>query len=74
MKHVCVNASTCACTFATTRSALFPTLTTAMPAPISIMEFPSTSTMIPPPARSTITGIAIPRADETASARRVRIA
>ena len=37
---------------------------------MSIMEFPSTSTMTPPPARSTKTGIAIPSEAETALARR----
>jgi len=62
-----VKASTCSFTFFTTRSAEFPTLTTAIPAPISMMEFPSISTITPPPAFSTTTGMAIPRAAETAS-------
>ena len=74
MKQVCVNAFTCSITFFTTRSAELPTLTTAIPAPRSIIEFPSISTITPPPALSTTTGIAIPREEETASARRLIIA
>ena len=61
-------------TFFTTRGAELPTFTTAIPAPKSIMEFPSISTMIPPPAFSTTTGIAIPNDDETASDLRLIIA
>jgi hypothetical protein len=37
-----------------------PTLTTAMPEPRSISELPSTSTITPPPARSTKTGSVVP--------------
>ena len=36
-----------------------------------MMEFPSTSTITPPPAFSTTTGIAMPSAADTASERRL---
>ena len=53
MKQVWVNRSTCARTASTTRGAELPTLVTAMPAAKSIHSRPSTSAMVPPPARST---------------------
>jgi hypothetical protein len=70
MKQVCVNAATCSCTAWTTAGAALPTLTTAMPEPRSISELPSTSTITPPPARSTKTGTVPPTAEETAAVRR----
>jgi hypothetical protein len=51
MKQLCVNAATCSVTAETTAGAQLPTLTTAMPEPKSISEFPSTSITTPPPAR-----------------------
>ena len=50
MKQVWVNWLTCSVTRSTTRSALLPTVVTAMPELKSMSEFPSTSTMTPPPA------------------------
>src|SRR4051812_21932322 len=70
MKQVCVKASTCSCTAATTRGAALPTLTTAMPDPRSISELPSTSTSTPPPARSTNTGSVVLTPADTVAARR----
>src|SRR6478735_4541231 len=70
MKHVCVNAATCSCTRATTASAALPTLTTAMPAPRSMSELPSTSTSTPPPAFSMNTGSVVPSPEDTAALRR----
>src|SRR3954449_2527522 len=70
MKQVWVKASTCSCTAATTRGAALPTLTTAMPAPRSMSELPSTSTSTPPPARSTNTGRVLPTPADTVAARR----
>ena len=60
MKQVCVNASTWAWTASTTRGALLPTVVTAMPDPRSIRQLPSTSTTMPPPARTPNTGIVVP--------------
>src|SRR5687768_4982557 len=70
MKHVWVNRPTCSRTRVTTASAALPTLTTAMPAPRSISELPSTSTITPPPARSTKTGSVVPTPRATAAPRR----
>src|SRR3954465_5291311 len=70
MKQVWVKASTCSRTAATTRGEELPTLTTAMPAPRSIKEFPSTSTSTPPPARSMNTGSVVLTPADTAAARR----
>src|ERR671928_64882 len=70
MKQVWVNAATCSCTAATTRGAALPTLTTAIPAPRSISELPSTSTSTPPPARSMNTGRVVPTPDDTVAERR----
>src|SRR3954468_6233826 len=70
MKHVWVKAATCSCTAATTRGAALPTLTTAIPAPRSMRELPSTSTTTPPPARSTKTGRVVPTPADTVAARR----
>ena len=53
MKHVCVKSATWRCTASTTRGAALPTETTAMPEPKSMSWLPSTSTTMPPPARST---------------------
>ena len=52
VKQVWVKASTCSWTAATTSGAELPTDVTAMPAPRSMNWFPSTSTRIPPAARS----------------------
>src|ERR1700688_4976119 len=54
-KQVWVKRSTCSVTAATTRGALLPRLVTEMPDARSIRRFPSTSSMIPPPARATNT-------------------
>src|SRR3954470_19800808 len=67
MKQVWVKSATCSCTRDTTRGAAFPTDTTAIPEPKSISWLPSTSTMIPPPARSTYTGNVVPTPDDTAA-------
>ena len=48
-----MNASTWACTPATTAGAELPTEVTAMPEPKSISWLPSTSTTMPPPAAAT---------------------
>src|SRR4051794_29961051 len=69
MKQVCVKASTCSRTAATTLGAALPTLTTAMPAPRSISELPSTSTSTPPPARSMNTGSVVLTPADTVAAR-----
>ena len=53
MKQVWVKSATCCCTAATTRGAELPIVVTAMPDPKSISWLPSTSTTMPPPARST---------------------
>jgi hypothetical protein len=53
MKQVWENRPTWACTASTTRGAAWPTLTTAMPAPRSISELPSTSTTMAPEASAT---------------------
>ena len=53
MKQVWVKSATCSCTASTTRGAALPTEVTAMPEPKSISWLPSTSTTMPPPARST---------------------
>ncbi len=74
MKQVWVKAATCSCTRRTTASAELPTLTTAMPAPRSISELPSTSTSTPPPARSMKTGSVVPRPADTAALRRAKSA
>src|SRR3954469_4048060 len=70
MKQVWVNAATCSVTASTTAGAALPTFTTAMPEPRSMSELPSTSTIKPPPARSTNSGTVVPTADETAAVRR----
>src|SRR3954471_19754247 len=70
MKQVWVNAATCSRTAVTTRGAALPTLTTAIPAPRSMKELPSTSTITPPPARSTNTGSVVPTPADTVAARR----
>src|SRR3954452_10967380 len=67
MKRVWVKSATCSCTRDTTRGAAFPTDTTAIPEPKSISWLPSTSTMIPPPARSTYTGNVVPTPEDTAA-------
>ena len=54
----------------TTPGALLPTFTTAMPAPKSMNELPSTSTMTPPPALAANTGIVLPIFAGRAAARR----
>ena len=56
MKHVWVNCATCSCTAATTFGCALPTVVTAMPEPRSMSEFPSASTMTPPPAATACTG------------------
>ena len=53
MKQVWVKAATWSVTRRTTSGALLPTLVTAMPLARSISEFPSTSTITPPPAAAT---------------------
>ena len=53
MKQVWVKSATCSCTRSTTRGAALPTVVTAMPEPKSISWLPSTSTRMPPAARST---------------------
>ena len=53
MKQVWVKSAACAEIPATTAGAALPTVVTAMPEPKSIRWLPSTSTRIPPPARST---------------------
>ena len=70
MKHVCVKSATCCWTPATTAGALLPTLTTAMPEPKSMRWLPSTSTRIPPPARSMYAGSPTPTPEETVAALR----
>src|SRR6478735_1535742 len=67
MKQVCVNAATCSCTAATTRGALAPTLVTAMPEPRSMSWLPSTSTTMPPSARSANTGMVVATPAATAA-------
>ena len=47
-------------TLSTTAGALDPTFSTAMPAPRSMKEFPSTSITMPPDARSAKIGIVAP--------------
>ena len=61
-----MKASTCACTAATTRGALAPTVVTAMPEPRSMRWLPSTSTTMPPSARAAKTGIVVPTPPATA--------
>src|SRR5487761_96083 len=56
MKQVWVNLAACSVTPSTTRGALLPTETTAIPDPKSISELPSTSCSTPPPAALTNTG------------------
>src|ERR1700685_3831489 len=56
MKQVWVNLATCSATRAATLGAALPTETTAIPAPKSMRELPSASTMTPPPASVTNTG------------------
>src|SRR6476620_2507822 len=70
MKQVCVKSATCCCTPATTAEALLPTVVTAMPEPKSMRWLPSTSTMIPPPARSTYAGSPTPTPEATVAALR----
>ena len=53
MKQVWENRATWSVTASTTPGAAWPTLTTAMPAPRSISEFPSTSTTMAPDASAT---------------------
>src|SRR3954462_14362869 len=65
MKQVWVKAPTWSRTAATTRGEELPTLTTAMPAPRSISELPSTPTSTPPPARSPNTGRVLPTPADT---------
>ena len=64
MKQVWVNLAACSATRAATRGAALPTETTAIPAPKSIRELPSASTITPPPASVTNTGSTVltPRA------------
>src|ERR1700688_2067075 len=69
-KQVWVKRSTCSVTAATTRGALLPTLVTEMPDARSIRRFPSTSSMIPPPARATNTPRVVPTPAGTAAPRR----
>ena len=59
-----MNRAACSATRAATRGAALPTETTAIPAPKSIRELPSASTMTPPPASVTNTGSTVltPRA------------
>ena len=52
MKQVCVKSSSWFLAFSTTFGAELPTLVTAMPEPKSMSWLPSTSTRMPPPARS----------------------
>src|SRR5450756_133789 len=66
MKHVWVKSSTWDFTADTTRGAELPTVVTAIPEPRSIRWLPSTSTRMPPPARSTYTGSPVPTPAETA--------
>ena len=70
VKFVCVNAATASCTALTTRGAEFPTVTTPIPAPRSMIRFPSISSMIASCARETMIGIAVPSPPATASLRR----
>ena len=51
-----MKSAACAATPSTTRGAALPTVVTAMPEPRSISELPSTSSIMPPPARATYTG------------------
>ena len=62
-----VKASIFVLTFSTTLLALWPTFKTAIPAPKSRIELPSTSIIIAPSARSINTGKAVPSEAETAS-------
>lgn len=71
MKQVWVNSATCARTASTTRGAELPMVVTAMPEPRSMSRLPSTSSMMPPPARATKTGTETLTACDTADARRL---
>jgi hypothetical protein len=53
MKQVWEKRAACCWTASTTAGAAWPTLTTAMPAPRSMRELPSTSTTMAPDASST---------------------
>ena len=59
-KQVWVKRRTCSVTASTTKGALDPTFSTAIPAPRSMNELPSTSTTMPPYARSAKIGIVAP--------------
>src|SRR4051812_48350363 len=67
MKQVCVKSAACSCTRRTTAGAALPTVVTAMPEPKSIRWFPSTSSRMPPPARSMYAGSPTPTPEETAA-------
>ena len=70
MKQVWVKSASCAEARRTTASAEAPTEVTAMPEPKSISRLPSTSSMIPPPARAVKTGSVEPTPAATAATRR----
>ncbi len=70
MKQVCVKSASWAEARRTTASAEAPTEVTAMPEPKSIRRLPSTSSMIPPPARAVNTGSTEPTPRATAPVRR----
>ena len=71
MKQVWVKSATCSRTASTTRGEELPIVVTAMPDPRSMNRLPSTSSMMPPEARATNTGMVTPTPRETAATRRL---
>ena len=67
-----MNLAAWSATRAATRGAALPTETTAIPAPKSMRELPSASTITPPPASVTNTGSMVLTPRATARSRRAR--
>src|SRR6187402_3920669 len=72
MKHVCVKAAACLCTASTTLGCELPTEVTAIPAPRSMSELPSASTITPPPAATAAIGTVCATPAATAASFRAR--